>query len=146
MFGTSRTTVRRTSSTCTSATSATRSIDPSTAIPSRRCAASGTGCARSRERTVTLRPRTLRARLAVIFAIITIAVSTSVAAFVLLRYRADLTRQINENLEARYADVRATLHNVTELPKHGPPERSVIPRAESFAQVLTPAGVVVDST
>ena len=95
---------------------------------------------------MTLRPRTLRARLAVIFAIITIAVSTSVAAFVLLRYRADLTRQINENLEARYADVRATLHNVTELPKHGPPERSVIPRAESFAQVLTPAGVVVDST
>jgi len=96
---------------------------------------------------MTLRPRTLRGRLALIFALVTIAVSTSVAAFVLLRYRADLTRQINENLESRYSDVRATLRNVGTLPR--PPERvnhSVIPRAESFAQVLTPAGEVIDSS
>ena len=45
-----------------------------------------------------LRPRTLRGRLALVFALVTVVVSASVAAFVLLRYRADLSRQISENL------------------------------------------------
>jgi len=95
---------------------------------------------------VSRRPRTLRARLALLFALITIAVSTSVAAFVLLRYRADLTRQINENLETRYADVRGTLRNVQTLPSPERVHRSFIPRAESFAQVLTPAGAVLEAS
>jgi signal transduction histidine kinase len=95
---------------------------------------------------VTLRPRTLRARLALIFAVVTIAVSTSVAAFVLLRYRSDLTRQINENLEARLSDVRGTLRGAHLLPKPERVNHPVIPRAESFAQVLTPAGGVYEAT
>src|SRR5262249_28856663 len=109
--------------------------------------ASATGSARCRERTaMTLRPRTLRGRLALVFALVTVIVSSSVAAFVLLRYRADLTRQINENLEARFTDIRGTLRGAQLLPKRERVNHSVIPRAESFAQVLTPDGAVYEAT
>ena len=89
-----------------------------------------------------LRPRTLRGRLALIFALITVVVSASVAAFVLLRYRADLSRQINENLETRYADVRGALRRApVPFPSGRTP--SVIPKAEAFAQVLSTDGEVL---
>ena len=91
---------------------------------------------------MTLPPRTLRGRLAVIFALITIVVSASVAAFVLLRYRADLSRQINENLETRYSDVRGALRHAP-VPFPSGTEPSVIPRAETFAQVLSTDGTVL---
>ena len=92
-----------------------------------------------------LRPRTLRGRLAVIFALVTIAVSASVAAFVLLRYRADLSRQINENLETRYADVRGALRRAP-VPLPDEPTPSVIPKAEAFAQVLSADGEVLEAS
>jgi signal transduction histidine kinase len=91
---------------------------------------------------VTLPPRTLRGRLALIFALITVVISASVAAFVLLRYRADLSRQINENLETRYADVRGALRHAP-VPFPSGTEPSVIPRAETFAQVLSTDGAVL---
>jgi signal transduction histidine kinase len=84
--------------------------------------------------------------LALIFALITVIVSSSVAAFVLLRYRADLSRQINESLETRYADVRGALRNVQRLPDPESAHPNFIPRAESFAQVLTPAGAVREAS
>ncbi len=89
-----------------------------------------------------LRPRTLRGRLALVFALVTVVVSASVAAFVLLRYRADLSRQIDENLEIRYADVRGALRHAP-APFPSGTEPSVIPRAETFAQVLSADGAVL---
>lgn len=88
------------------------------------------------------RPRTLRGRLALVFALITVIVSASVAAFVLLRYRADLSRQITENLETRYADVKGALRRAP-VPFPSGAEPSVIPKAETFAQVLDADGTVL---
>lgn len=88
-----------------------------------------------------LRPRTLRGRLAVVFAIVTIVISASVAGFVLLRYRSDLSRQIDENLETRYADVRAALRELPSGQLGG--DVAIIPKTEVFAQVLTPAGDIL---
>ena len=92
-----------------------------------------------------LRPRTLRGRLALIFALITVIVSASVAAFVLLRYRADLSRQINENLETRYADVRGAVRRAP-VPFPSASTTSVIPKAEAFAQVLSLDGEVLEAS
>jgi two-component system, OmpR family, sensor kinase len=94
---------------------------------------------------VKLRPRTLRGRLALIFAVVTIAVSASVAAFVLLRYRADLSLQITENLETRYADVRGALQRAP-VPFPSGTEPSVIPKSETFAQVLSLNGDVLEAS
>ena len=94
-----------------------------------------------------LRPRTLRARLALVFALVTVIVSVSVAAFVLIRYRADLSRQISEDLETRYADVRGALRNApaSETPTSEAPssQHSIIPKAENFAQVLAADGEIL---
>ena len=92
-----------------------------------------------------LRPRTLRGRLALIFALITVVVSASVAAFVLLRYRTDLSRQINENLETRYADVRGAVRRAP-VPFPRGSTTSVIPKAEAFAQVLSLDGEVLEAS
>jgi signal transduction histidine kinase len=94
---------------------------------------------------VRLRPRTLRARLALVFALVTVVVSASVGAFVLLRYRADLSKQINEDLETRYDDVSGELKNP---PARENPEtnRLLIPKAETFAQVLNSDGTIVTAT
>ena len=89
-----------------------------------------------------LRPRTLRARLALVFALVTVVVSVSVAAFVLLRYRADLSRQISEDLETRYADVRGALRSAPPV-DGGDSSPAIIPKAEAFAQVLGADGEVL---
>ena len=50
-------------------------------------------------------PKTLRGRLVVIFAVLTVALSTLVAGFVLVRYHSDVNAQLDANLETRLQDV-----------------------------------------
>ncbi len=88
-----------------------------------------------------LRPRTLRGRLVVVLGLVTVLVSALVAGFVLLRYRSDLNLAIDEGLETRYADVRAALHHAPHPVSGANPV--IIPKAEVFAQVLTPSGKIL---
>jgi len=90
---------------------------------------------------VRIRPRRLRWRLVLVLAIITIFASASVAGFVLIRYRSDLSREIDESLETRYADVRAALHRARLSTSR--PSAAIIPKAEVFAQVLTTDGTIL---
>ncbi len=83
---------------------------------------------------MSVRPRTLRGRLVLVLGLVTALVAASVAVFVLLRYRSDLNRQIDDSLETRYADVRSAIRH-----EHDP----IIPKAEVFAQVLEPSGAVI---
>jgi signal transduction histidine kinase len=79
--------------------------------------------------------------LVLVFGLIMVLLEGLGAGFVLARYDAGLHQQLNQNLQQRLADVRTTL---AKLP--GPTNSSdlpIIPRVESFAQVLTPAGVIV---
>jgi signal transduction histidine kinase len=87
------------------------------------------------------RPRTLRGRLALVFGLVTIAVSLLVGGFVLLRYRSGLSSQVTENLETRYSDVRAAVAQAS-TPVAGR-DLPIIPRAEVFAQVIDDKGNVV---
>src|SRR5439155_7533064 len=95
----------------------------------------------SLSRRVRIRPRRLRGRLVLVLAIITIFASASVAGFVLIRYRSDLSREIDESLETRYADVRAALHRARLSTSR--PSAAIIPTAEVFAQVLTTDGTIL---
>ncbi len=88
-----------------------------------------------------LRPRTLRGRLVVVLALVTVVVSGLVAGFVLVRYHTDLNGAIDEGLETRYADVRSTLRRVPR-PVSGADD-VIIPKAEVFAQVLTTDGSIL---
>jgi two-component system OmpR family sensor kinase len=93
---------------------------------------------------VSLRPKTLRGRLAVVFALVTVVLSALVATFVLLRYQSDLRVQLDQNLRTRYADVRSELARAPRpISERNLP---VIPKAEVFAQVLTQDGEVVDAS
>ena len=90
---------------------------------------------------MTLRPRTLRGRLVLVLAIVTVLVAALVAGFVLFRYRSDLDAAIDEGLETRYADVRSALRHAPR-PVSGP-KAVIIPKAEVFAQVLTADGRIL---
>jgi signal transduction histidine kinase len=76
-----------------------------------------------------------------VLALVTLVVAGLVAGFVLLRYRADLDRAIDEGLETRYADVRAALRRVPR-PVAGD-AANIIPKTEVFAQVLTRDGEIL---
>jgi signal transduction histidine kinase len=90
---------------------------------------------------VTLQPRTLRGRLVVLLAIVTVLVSALVAGFIVFRYRSDLDAAIDEGLETRYADVRSALLHAPR-PVSGP-KAVIIPKTEVFAQVLTTDGRIL---
>jgi signal transduction histidine kinase len=68
-----------------------------------------------------------------VLGLVTTLVAASVAVFVVLRNHSDHSRQIDDSLETRYADIRSALRNERKV---------VIPKAEVFAQVLRPSGVV----
>jgi signal transduction histidine kinase len=87
------------------------------------------------------RPRTLRGRLALVFGLVTIAVSLLVGGFVLLRYKSGLSSQVTENLETRYEDVRAAVAQAV-IPVAGR-DLPIIPRTEVFAQVIDERGDVL---
>lgn len=88
-----------------------------------------------------LAPRTLRSRLALIFAVVTVAVAGLVAGFVLQRYRSDLRNQVDESLEARFGEVRNAVRAATPRLANSSP--SIIPKAEGFAQVLARDGSII---
>jgi two-component system OmpR family sensor kinase len=90
---------------------------------------------------VKLQPHTLRGRITAVFAVVTVLLCALVAGFVLYRYHADLSHQLDENLETRYGDVRAEINRVPTPGNGG--ELPIIPRAEAFAQVLTLDGHVL---
>jgi signal transduction histidine kinase len=79
--------------------------------------------------------------LALVFGLVTIAVSLLIGGFVLLRYKSGLSSQVTENLETRYDDVRAAVAQAS-TPVAGR-DLPIIPRAEVFAQVIDEKGEVV---
>ena len=94
-----------------------------------------------RVRRVSIRPRTLRGRLALIFGLVTVGVSLLVGGFVLIRYRSGLSSQVDENLETRMTDVRSAIARAP-TPVAGR-DLPIIPRAEIFAQVIDDHGEVL---
>jgi two-component system OmpR family sensor kinase len=93
---------------------------------------------------VSLRPRTLRGRLVLVLGLVTVVVAASVAVFVLLRYRSDFDRQIDDSLETRFADVRSALRHAPRPVSAA--DAPIIPKAEVFAQVLSPSGAIIDAS
>jgi two-component system OmpR family sensor kinase len=85
-----------------------------------------------------LRPRTLRGRLTLIFALVTIVLSGLVGLLVDVQYRTALNSALDEALETRFLaaaqELRSTSTDSTVKP--------VIPDAESFAQVIDANGDV----
>jgi two-component system OmpR family sensor kinase len=87
---------------------------------------------------VRLRPRTLRGRLTLIFALVTLALSALVGVLVDVQYRSALNSALDEGLTTRFL---AAAQQVKAA--KGSTVRPPIPDAESFAQVIGPDGVVV---
>jgi two-component system OmpR family sensor kinase len=88
---------------------------------------------------VRLRPRTLRGRITLVLALVTVVLSALVGVLVDVQYRSALNSALDETLETRYlAAVQQIKHAST-----GSTVRPVIPDAESFAQVIDAHGVVV---
>ncbi|MFI5048198.1 MAG: hypothetical protein ACHQIG_14115, partial [Acidimicrobiia bacterium] len=84
-----------------------------------------------------LRPRTLRGRLTLIFALVTLALSALVGVLVDVQYRSALNSALDEGLETR---ILAAAQQVKSA--NGSTVRPSIPDAESFAQVIGPDGAV----
>ena len=82
-------------------------------------------------------PRTLRARLTFILALVTIVLSALVGGFVDVEYRTSLTTAIDNGLEARFEEVA--------VPSGKAPSRvrPALPDDESFAQVIDVRGDVI---
>jgi signal transduction histidine kinase len=86
----------------------------------------------------------IRVRLTAAFALAMIAVLAAAAVFVYLRLESDLDEAIDSALRLRADDVAAVIQQSDRLsPGTGGP---LAEAEESFAQILTPAGRVVDAT
>ena len=88
---------------------------------------------------VRLRPRTLRGRLTVIFALVTLGLSLGVGVAVDVQYRSALRSAVDEGLEARLDDAVQQLEQVSSAKQ----VRPIIPDAEALAQVLDAQGQIV---
>lgn len=86
-----------------------------------------------------LRPHTLRGRLTLIFALVTLVLSVLVGVLVDVQYRSALNAALNETLYSRFLAATQQLKNAGT----GSNVKPVIPDAESFAQVISADGVVV---
>src|SRR5262249_13515515 len=91
------------------------------------------------QRVVRFRPRTLRGRLTLIFALVTVALSALVGVLVDKEYRSALNSALDETLETRFLAAVEEIHNAST----GKTVKPVIPDAESFAQVIDANGDVV---
>ena len=85
------------------------------------------------------RPRTLRGRLTVVFALVTLGLSLAVGVAVDVQYRSALRSAVDEGLQARLADAVQQLEQVSSAKE----VRPIIPDAEALAQVLDPQGRIV---
>ena len=84
-----------------------------------------------------LRPRTLRGRLTVIFALVTLALSLLVGVLVDVQYRSALNSAVDEGLQTRFLAAAQQVKSAK-----GSDVRPPIPDAESFAQVIGTDGTV----
>jgi signal transduction histidine kinase len=89
-----------------------------------------------------LRPRTLRGRLALIFAVTTTVLSAGFGAFLVSHARSELARAIDEGLVPLSADLAG------RIARQGPgvvttPLPSLSPPSDAFAQVFSPEGELV---
>jgi signal transduction histidine kinase len=82
-----------------------------------------------------LRPRTLRGRLTLIFALVTLSLSALVGVLVDVQYRSALASALDEGLQTRFL---AAMQQVESA--NGSTVRPPIPDDESFAQVIGPDG------
>jgi two-component system OmpR family sensor kinase len=86
----------------------------------------------------------IRVRLTAAFALSMVAVLAAAAVFVYLRLESDLDEAIDSALRLRADDVAAVIQQSDRLsPRTGGP---LAEAEESFAQILTPSGRVVDAT
>ncbi len=86
-----------------------------------------------------LRPRTLRGRLTLLFALSTLALSALVGVMVDVQYRSALKSALDESLQTRFLAAAQQLKGAAD----GSTVKPAIPDAESFAQVIDPDGSVV---
>jgi two-component system, OmpR family, sensor kinase len=86
----------------------------------------------------------IRLRVTLAFVAVMTIVFGAVGLFVYLRFKAELDATINSGLRSRAADVAALVKE--EDSSLGERHGSFVGRAESFAEVLDPAGRVLDST
>ena len=94
---------------------------------------------RARRDPMKLRPRTLRGRLTLIFALVTIVLSGLVGLLVDVQYRSALNSALDEALQTRFLAAAQELRSTST----GSTVKPVIPDAESFAQVIDAHGDVV---
>ena len=86
----------------------------------------------------------IRLRLTLAFALVMAVVLTATGLFLYLRFRSELDKTINQGLITRTNDVASLIRQ-----SDGGPDRDsdlLSRQDEGFAQVLTPAGRVLDST
>jgi len=88
---------------------------------------------------VRWRPRTLRGRLTLIFALVTLALSVLVGVLVDVQYRTALTSALDQGLETRYL---AAVQQIAAAANASTP-KPAIPDAEAFAQVIDRDGVIL---
>jgi len=88
---------------------------------------------------VRFRPRTLRGRLTLLFAVVTLLLSLLVGLLVEVQYRSALTSAVDQGLETRYVAAVQQVEHASSASSLQPP----IPDAEAFAQVLDAQGDIV---
>jgi two-component system, OmpR family, sensor kinase len=88
---------------------------------------------------VRLRPRTLRGRITLVLALVTVVLSALVGVLVDVQYRSALNSALDETLETRFLAAAQQIKNTST----GSTVRPVIPDAESFAQVIDDNGTVL---
>ena len=86
----------------------------------------------------------IRLRLTLVFVAVMTIVLVAVGLFVYLRFRAELDATINSSLRSRATDVAALVKEADSGLSEG--RGNLVGRSESFAEVLDPAGQVLDST
>jgi two-component system, OmpR family, sensor kinase len=86
-----------------------------------------------------LRPRTLRGRLTLLFAVVTLALSLLVGLLVDVQYRSALTSAVDQGLETRLVAAVQQVEHASSTSTLKP----AIPDAEAFAQVLDADGDIV---
>ena len=90
-------------------------------------------------RVARFRPRTLRGRLTLVFALVTLALSLLVGLLVDVQYRSALTSAVDQGLETRFVAAVQQVEQASSTSAVKP----AIPDAEAFAQVLDAQGDIV---
>jgi signal transduction histidine kinase len=86
-----------------------------------------------------LRPHTLRGRLTLVFALVTLGLSLAVGVVVDVQYRSALRSAVDQGLETRFDDAAQQL----EQARSANAVRPVIPDSEALAQVLDSDGQII---